>query len=103
MATRITTVNLQKQKRCQDDINAKLGEWRESGFDAKTRIELDKLYEDCSNFSADCPVCIAGRADFNKALGEFKSGNLTEGLARMKNSFASVRFKWSMFRDTLSR
>lgn len=102
MPTRITQTNGVDVKKCEADIRAALKAWRASKFATKEALALDELYKHCSQFSMDCPICLAGRKEFSQGLELIKSGDVVGGLTRMRDSFASIRFKWSTFNAALT-
>lgn len=94
------TINGKTQIQCQGKLEAAMKEWGAGGCNASDRAKLDALYKECSKFDVNCPACVAGRAEFAKALDSFKAGDLDMGLALMKNSFVSVRYKWSKLKES---
>lgn len=94
------TINGKTQIQCQGKLEKAMKAWGEGGCKASERGPLDALYRECSQFDEDCPACVTGRAEFAKALDSFKAGDLDMGLALMKNSFVSVRYKWSKLKES---
>ena len=59
--------------------------------------ELTQLYTDMTNYSPNCPACIAGRRAFVDALNDARSGKLSDAAENMRAAFGSIAYKLGRF------
>lgn len=69
--------------------------WRQLQDDFTPELEKQAiaLYEECSKYSPQCPVCVAGRAEFQNSLNQLRAGNVDAALKAFGSSFKTVKFK----------
>lgn len=73
----------------------------QANFTDEKEVEAKKLYERCSNYSPQCPICVAGRAEFTNSLNQLRAGNIDEAAKAFKSSFATLTFKMSRIMDAM--